>query len=128
MRSPEPTGRDYCDRQVSTQAAGTPEEQLREAGHAARTMPLGDPDDWIRIAARAGATPEEIAEAGRVPVGHVRSVLDAKAWRQPRMDQPQDLIGAPFDPSTEQVQPRKESRPVLLVSFNTLISPTLPSP
>ena len=51
-------------------------ERLREAGHAARAMPLGDPDDWIRIAARAGATAEEIAEAGRVPVGHVRTVLD----------------------------------------------------
>jgi hypothetical protein len=52
-------------------------ELLREAGHAARTMPLGDPDLWIRIAARAGATAEEIAEAGRVPVGHVRTVLGA---------------------------------------------------
>jgi hypothetical protein len=51
-------------------------ERLREAGQAARAMPLGDPDDWIRLAARAGATAEEIAEAGRVPVGHVRTVLD----------------------------------------------------
>ena len=51
-------------------------EQLREAGQAARAMPLGDPDDWIRLAARAGATAEEIAEAGRVPVGRVRTVLD----------------------------------------------------
>ena len=51
-------------------------EQLREAGHAARAMPLGDPDDWIRLAARAGATAEEIAKAGRVPVDRVRTVLD----------------------------------------------------
>jgi hypothetical protein len=52
-------------------------EQLREAGQAARAMPLGGPDDWIRLAARAGATAEEIAEAGRVPASHVRTVLDA---------------------------------------------------
>jgi hypothetical protein len=52
-------------------------EQLREAGQAARAMPLGDPDDWIRLAARAGATAEEIAEAGRVPASHVRTVLEA---------------------------------------------------
>ena len=51
-------------------------EQLREAGQAARTMPLGDPDLWIRIAARTGATAEEIAAAGGVPAGHVRQVLD----------------------------------------------------
>ena len=57
-------------------------EQLREAGHAARTMPLGDPDLWIRIAARTGATAEEIAEAGRVPPGHVRQVLSAKGTRR----------------------------------------------
>ena len=57
-------------------------EQLREAGQAARIMPLGDPDDWIRLAARAGATAEEIAEAGRVPVDHVRTVLDADGARR----------------------------------------------
>jgi hypothetical protein len=56
-------------------------EQRRRAGHAARAMPLGDPDDWIRIAARAGATAEEIAEAGRVPASHVRTVLDADGAR-----------------------------------------------
>ena len=57
-------------------------EQLRRAGHAARAMPLGDPDDWIRIAARAGATAEEIAEAGRVPASLVRTVLDADGARR----------------------------------------------
>ena len=56
-------------------------EQLLRAGHAARAMPLGDPDDWIRLAARAGVTAEEIAEAGRVPVDHVRTVLDADGAR-----------------------------------------------
>jgi hypothetical protein len=67
------------DESATVQAAGTVDagEQLRQAGHAARTMPLGDPDLWIRIAARAGATAEEIAEAGRVPASHVRAVLDA---------------------------------------------------
>ena len=68
----------------TVQAAGAVDagERLRQAGWAARTMPLGDPDDWIRIAARAGATAEEIAAAGRVPVGHVRQVLDANGARR----------------------------------------------
>ncbi len=57
-------------------------DRLRRAGHAARTMPLGDPDGWIRIAARAGATAEEIAEAGRVPAGHVRQVLGVNGARR----------------------------------------------
>lgn len=63
----------------TVQAAGAVDagERLRQAGQAARAMPLGDPDDWIRIAARAGATADEIAAAGRVPAGHVRDVLDA---------------------------------------------------
>lgn len=66
------------DEPSTVHAAGAVDtgERLREAGHAARTMPLGDPDLWIRIAARAGATAEEIAEAGQVPAGHVREVLD----------------------------------------------------
>ena len=72
------------DESATVQAAGTVDagEQLRQAGHAARTMPLGDPDLWIRIAARTGATAEEIAEAGRVPPGHVRQVLSAKGTRR----------------------------------------------
>jgi hypothetical protein len=88
MCIPRPAVRDYRDGQVTSQAAGTADERLRKAGHAARIMPLGDPNDWIRIAARAGARAEEIAEAGGVPAGHVCSVFDANAWRQPRMDQP----------------------------------------
>ncbi|SRR5216684_5798619 len=82
MRISGPAVRDHRDGQVTAQAACTVDERLREAGHAARTMPLGDPDDWIRIAARAGATAEEIAEAGRVPAGHVRQVLDANGARR----------------------------------------------
>jgi hypothetical protein len=82
MRIPGPAVCDCRGGQVSTQAAGTPDERLRQAGHAARAMPLGDPDDWIRIAARAGATAEEIAEAGRVPAGHVRQVLAANGTRR----------------------------------------------
>jgi len=42
----------------------------------------GDPDDWIRIAARAGATAEEIAEAGRDPASHIRTVLDANGTQR----------------------------------------------
>jgi hypothetical protein len=78
-RSPDEVPGAAAGQQVTTVAVGTADagEQLRRAGHAARTMPLGDPDDWIRIAARAGATAEEIAEAGRVTVGHVRTILDA---------------------------------------------------
>jgi excisionase family DNA binding protein len=51
------------------------EARLRAAGHAARSMPLGKPDDWILIPARAGATAEQIAKAGGVPVSEVREVL-----------------------------------------------------
>lgn len=79
FRIPEPAVRDYLGGQVTTLAAATVDarERLRQAGHAARAMPLGDPDDWIHIAALAGATAEEIAATGRVPVGHVRQVLNA---------------------------------------------------
>jgi hypothetical protein len=62
---------------VSEDGAGV---RLREAGHTARTMPPGDPDLWIAIAARAGATDEEIAAAGPVPVSHVRAALRAKGF------------------------------------------------
>jgi hypothetical protein len=77
-RSPDEVPGAAAGQQVTT-VAGTADagERLRRAVHAARTMPLGDPDDWIRIVARAGATAEEIAEAGRVPASHVRNVLDA---------------------------------------------------
>ena len=78
IRIPEPAVRDYLGGQAVTLAGGTADagERLHRAGHDARAMPLGDPGDWIRIAARAGASAEEIAEAGGVPAGHVRQVLN----------------------------------------------------
>jgi excisionase family DNA binding protein len=79
FRIPEPAVRDYLGGHVTTlpAAAADAGERLPQAGRDAPAMPPGDPDNWIRIAARAGATAEEIAEAGGVQVGHVRQVLDA---------------------------------------------------
>jgi hypothetical protein len=44
------------------------------------------------------------------------------------MDQPQDRMGAPFEPATEAVRPRKVSRPVLRLIFHGTIAAAAPSP
>jgi excisionase family DNA binding protein len=84
FRIPEPAVRRYLGGQMSTLAAGAADadERLPRAGRDAPAMPPGDPDGWIRIAALSGATIEEIAEAGVVPAGHVRQVLDANGARR----------------------------------------------
>jgi hypothetical protein len=44
------------------------------------------------------------------------------------MDQPQDRIGAPFEPATEPARLRKVSRPILRLIFNGTIAATPPNP
>ena len=44
------------------------------------------------------------------------------------MDQPQDRIGAPFEPATEPARLRKVSRPILRLIFHGTIAATPPSP
>jgi hypothetical protein len=43
------------------------------------------------------------------------------------MDQPQDRIGVPFKPATEQARLRKVSRPVLRLIFHGIIAATPPN-
>jgi hypothetical protein len=44
------------------------------------------------------------------------------------MDQPQDRIGVPFEPATEQARLRKVSRPILRLIFHGTIAATPPNP